>query len=68
MEFKRHVADGMILGLSNLMSLIVVPFAGSLKPIVDSVFEFKDALKAYDRLMSGRAKGKVVVKVDSSVD
>lgn len=41
---------------------------GSVKPIVDSVFEFEDALKAYDRLMTGRATGKVVVKVDPSVN
>ncbi|KAF8911157.1 hypothetical protein CPB84DRAFT_1842406 [Gymnopilus junonius] len=41
---------------------------GSIKPIVDSVFEFKDALKAFDRLMTGTSKGKVVVKIDPSVD
>ncbi|KAF8968381.1 hypothetical protein BDZ97DRAFT_1916217 [Flammula alnicola] len=41
---------------------------GSLKPIVDSVYEFDDALKAYDRAMTGKATGKIVVKVDSSVD
>ncbi|BGP40067.1 hypothetical protein JCM10449v2_004025 [Rhodotorula kratochvilovae] len=36
---------------------------GKLRPIVDGVFKFEDALKAYERQMSGRAKGKVVVKV-----
>ncbi|GAA5942609.1 hypothetical protein JCM3775_003655 [Rhodotorula graminis] len=36
---------------------------GKLRPIVDSVFAFEDALKAYERQMSNRAKGKVVVKV-----
>ncbi|KDR81832.1 hypothetical protein GALMADRAFT_152645 [Galerina marginata CBS 339.88] len=41
---------------------------GSLKPIVDSVFDFDQALKAYDRLISGRATGKVVVKVDPSIE
>jgi NADPH:quinone reductase-like Zn-dependent oxidoreductase len=34
-----------------------------LKPKVDSVFDFKDALKAYERIMTGHARGKVVVKV-----
>ncbi|SCV74384.1 BQ2448_6816 [Microbotryum intermedium] len=36
---------------------------GSLKPMVDSVHSFDDALKAYERQMSSRAKGKVIVKV-----
>jgi D-arabinose 1-dehydrogenase-like Zn-dependent alcohol dehydrogenase len=41
---------------------------GSLKPVVDSVYEFEDALKAYDRLLSHRATGKVVVKIDPIVN
>jgi hypothetical protein len=41
---------------------------GSLKPVVDSVYEFEDALKAYDRILSYRATGKVVVKIDPTVD
>ncbi|EKM55674.1 uncharacterized protein PHACADRAFT_195715 [Phanerochaete carnosa HHB-10118-sp] len=41
---------------------------GKVKPIVDSVFKFEDALAAYDRIMSQRALGKVVVKVDPEVD
>ncbi|KAF8061553.1 hypothetical protein FPV67DRAFT_1704135 [Lyophyllum atratum] len=34
---------------------------------VDSVYDFDDALKAYDRLMSSRATGKIVIKVDPTV-
>ncbi|KAG8726464.1 hypothetical protein FRC12_023385 [Ceratobasidium sp. 428] len=37
---------------------------GQLKPLVDSVHSFDDALKAYDRICSHRAKGKVVVTID----
>ncbi|ORY92875.1 alcohol dehydrogenase, partial [Leucosporidium creatinivorum] len=36
---------------------------GTLKPIVDQVYAFEDAHKAYERSMSGRAKGKVVISV-----
>ncbi|GJN89375.1 hypothetical protein Rhopal_002355-T1 [Rhodotorula paludigena] len=36
---------------------------GKLKPIIDEVFPFEKAIDAYKRQMSGRAKGKVVVKV-----
>ena len=39
----------------------------SVGPVVDSVYEFKDALSAYERIMTSRAKGKVVVKVGFSV-
>ncbi|KAF9566242.1 NAD(P)-binding protein [Agrocybe pediades] len=41
---------------------------GSIKPKVDSVFDFDKALEAYDRLQSSRAVGKVVIKVDPSVE
>ncbi|GAA5851724.1 hypothetical protein JCM9279_004384 [Rhodotorula babjevae] len=46
--------------LDDMASLIG---EGKLRPIIDSVFSFEDALKAYDRQMSHRAKGKVIVKV-----
>lgn len=36
---------------------------GTLKPVIDQVFAFEDAKKAYERSMSGRSKGKVVIKV-----
>ncbi|EIN07538.1 NAD(P)-binding protein [Punctularia strigosozonata HHB-11173 SS5] len=41
---------------------------GKVKPVVDSVFAFEDVLKAYERLLTNRAKGKVVVKVDRTVE
>ncbi|KAI0078196.1 NAD(P)-binding protein [Panus rudis PR-1116 ss-1] len=37
---------------------------GKLKPPIDSVYSFEDVVKAYERLMTKRARGKVVVKVD----
>lgn len=36
---------------------------GKLKRVLDSVFEMEDVLGAYDRMLSQRAKGKVVVKI-----
>ena len=38
------------------------------RPVVDSVFSFEDVLKAYDRIMTKRATGKVVVKVEPEVE
>ena len=40
------------------------PETGVLRPYVDSTFEFGSALDAYDRLLTGRATGKVIVKVE----
>ena len=47
-----------------------IPFArsGKVKPVVDSVFAFEDALKAYERIMARGSTGKVVVKIDPSVE
>jgi len=36
---------------------------GKVKPVIDSVFESRDAPKAYEKLKEGRAKGKIVVHV-----
>ncbi|KAG8919028.1 hypothetical protein FRC01_001516 [Tulasnella sp. 417] len=37
---------------------------GKIRGAVDSVYPFSDVLKAYDRIMTGHASGKVVVQVD----
>lgn len=39
-------------------------FIGKVRPVVDSVHAFEDVLKAYERILTKRATGKVVVKVD----
>ncbi|TFY78567.1 hypothetical protein EWM64_g5447 [Hericium alpestre] len=51
--------------LAQLADLIV---QDKVKPIVDSVYAFEDALQAYDKIMKGDITGKVVVKVDPNVD
>lgn len=37
---------------------------GKVKPIIDSRFAFEDAPKAFEKLKTGRARGKVVVEVE----
>jgi len=49
---------------SNLVPVSELIDAGKLRPTVDSVFEFDDYAKAFERLESGKAKGKIVIKVD----
>jgi NADPH:quinone reductase-like Zn-dependent oxidoreductase len=39
---------------------------GKLKPVIDETFAFEDAPNAYKKLKTGRAKGKIVVRVGSS--
>ncbi|VDB91720.1 unnamed protein product [Peniophora sp. CBMAI 1063] len=41
---------------------------GKARPLVDSVYPMEDALKAYERLLTKRATGKVVVKIDPTAD
>ncbi|KAK3326617.1 hypothetical protein B0H66DRAFT_166232 [Apodospora peruviana] len=50
----------------ELMERVVRLFGeGKLKVVADSEWEFEKVLEGYDILMSGRARGKVVVRVDS---
>ena len=36
---------------------------GNVKPIIDSVYNFDDVLSAYDKILTGHARGKVVVEI-----
>ena len=44
-------------------ALIKLVASGSVTPVVDKVYEFEDVKRAYERLRTGRARGKIVVKV-----
>ncbi|KAF7972651.1 hypothetical protein HWV62_17324 [Athelia sp. TMB] len=59
--FVRHSKDD----LYAIRDLIA---EGKLKPTVDSVFALEDTLKAYERIMSHRARGKVVIRVDPDAE
>jgi NADPH:quinone reductase-like Zn-dependent oxidoreductase len=39
---------------------------GKVNPVIDEVFAFEDAPEAYKKLKTGRAKGKIVVRVRSN--
>jgi NADPH:quinone reductase-like Zn-dependent oxidoreductase len=47
----------------NLEQLAKWMVEGKLRAVVDSTFVFEDAPKAYEKLKTGRAKGKIVVHV-----
>lgn len=40
---------------------------GLITPPVDTVYDFEDVLKAYERQISARATGKIIIKVDPTV-
>ncbi|KAK4167707.1 Reticulon-4-interacting protein 1, mitochondrial [Cladorrhinum sp. PSN259] len=48
---------------SNLSEIGELIAAGRLRPTIDSVWEFDEFEKAFERLESGHAKGKIVIKV-----
>ncbi|KAK4187153.1 Reticulon-4-interacting protein 1, mitochondrial [Podospora australis] len=48
---------------SNLIEIGELIKTGKAKPTIDSVWEFDDFEKAFERLESGHAKGKIVIKV-----
>ncbi|KZP19520.1 NAD(P)-binding protein [Athelia psychrophila] len=64
-KFKIFVLKGNKDDLYALKDLIQ---EGKLKPTTDSVFAFEDTLKAYDRLLTKRARGKVIVRVDPDAE
>jgi len=62
-QFKIFLLTAATAGKDKLQNLADLIAEGKLKPQVDSVFAFEDLLKAYERILSGRAKGKVVVQL-----
>jgi len=52
---------------SNLAEIGELIEAGKVRPAVDSVWEFGDYEKAFEKLESGRTKGKIVIKVSDEV-
>ncbi|GAB1320891.1 Enoyl reductase (ER) domain-containing protein [Madurella fahalii] len=48
---------------TNLAKIGELIEAGRLRPTIDSVWEFADYKKAFERLDSGHAKGKIIIKV-----
>ena len=47
----------------NLSTLIQLVAEGQVKPVIDEIFAFEDAPRAYEKLRKGHARGKIVVRV-----
>jgi len=53
---------------AQLAEVAALVESGAIKPIVDRVFGFDDLIAAFNYLVAGRAKGKVVIDVESGQD
>lgn len=64
-DIGRMITDGLSLQAPNIVPLLIQnPFrAGKAKPIIDSVHKFDDVLSAYDTILTGHTRGKVVVEI-----
>lgn len=49
---------------AQLQAIAQLVDAGEVRPVVDRVFDFSDAVAAFDYLMSGHAQGKVILDME----
>ncbi|MDZ4325486.1 MAG: zinc-binding dehydrogenase, partial [Pseudomonas sp.] len=49
---------------AQLRAIAELVDAGAVRPVVDRVFDFSDAVAAFDYLMSGHAQGKVILDME----
>ncbi|KAJ8483180.1 hypothetical protein ONZ45_g14694 [Pleurotus djamor] len=66
-EHRKFVIAGVREERAHLEVISNLINQGVVKATVDSVFSMEDAIKGYERLMSSRATGKVIVKIDPTV-
>jgi NADPH:quinone reductase-like Zn-dependent oxidoreductase len=62
--FGKNISiHGVYVGPKAAMARYLKLTPGKLKPVIDSVFDFDDARKAYEKLLSRQFFGKIVVRV-----
>ncbi|CAF0798271.1 unnamed protein product [Adineta steineri] len=61
---RRHIFEGVRPNHSRMVALAKLIKEGAMKAVIDSTYKFTDALDAYDRLMSRKVTGKVVIEVN----
>ncbi len=59
-RYFRYLTESSGPQLANVAALVELK---RLRPVIDSVFEFERAVDAFDHLIAGRAKGKIVLKL-----
>ncbi len=61
---KNQTIHGAYMGTKGEVATYLRLFPDKLKTIIDSIFDFKDAKLAYEKLLSRQFFGKIVVKID----
>ncbi|CAF0796938.1 unnamed protein product [Adineta steineri] len=61
---RRHAFEPLKPNHSRMVALAKLVEEGAMKAVIDSTYKFSDALDAYDRLMSRKVTGKVVIEVN----
>jgi len=59
-RYFRYLTESSGEQLSQMTPLIE---QGKIKPVIDRVFPFEQGIEAFEYLVAGRAKGKVIIKV-----
>lgn len=64
---EYHAFSGRASG-ADLAEITKYVEEGKIKPVIDTMFDIRNARQAMEKVESGHATGKVVVRVDTSVD
>ncbi|CAF1002022.1 unnamed protein product [Didymodactylos carnosus] len=61
---RRHIFEPLNIVHSRFVAMAQLVEEGAFKAVIDSTYKFTDALDAYDRVMSRKVTGKVVIEVN----
>ncbi|CAF1444304.1 unnamed protein product [Didymodactylos carnosus] len=62
---RRHVFEPLKMVPSRMIALAQLIEEEAIKAVIDSTYKFTDVLDAYDRMMSRKVTGKVVIEVNA---
>ncbi len=61
---RRHIFEPLKVVHSRLVAMTQLIEEEAFKAVIDSTYKFTDVLDAYDRMMSRKVTGKVVIEVN----
>ncbi|CAF1187274.1 unnamed protein product [Adineta steineri] len=62
---RRHIFESLTPTSSRMVAMAKLVEEEAFKAVIDSTYKFTDALDAYDRMMSRKVTGKVVIEVNN---
>ena len=61
---RRHIFEPLKSNYSHMVAMAQLIEEGVFKAVIDSTYKFTDAVDAYERLLSRKVTGKVVIEVN----